>query len=73
MSAVLSLRFDPPPPPLPARQTTLWKPAACLGVLSEHFDKVLSVSDKNLLLRQVDRVAALAPDSNATKSGPVRR
>lgn len=47
MSAILSLRFDPPPP---VHKTSQWKQAAYLGVLSEHFDKVLSVSDKNLLL-----------------------
>lgn len=50
----------------------LWKQGAYLGVLCERFDKVLSVSDKDLPLRRVDRVGPRAPDSNATKGGPVR-
>lgn len=45
-----SLAFALIPPPTPVHKTSQWKQAAYLGVLSEHFDKVLSVSDKNLLL-----------------------
>lgn len=62
-----SLLFALIPPP--EHRASRWKQA----VLCEHFDIVLSVSDKNLLLWQVDRVSPRAPDSNTTKSGPVRR
>lgn len=69
----LAFALIPPAPPLPPeRRTSRWKQVAHLGALSEDFDKGLSVSDKDLLLRQVDRAGPRAPDSNTTKSGAVR-
>lgn len=57
--AIFKLGFDPS---LPCRELPSARaPRSC--VYSEHFDKVLSVSDKNLPLWQVDGVADLAPVS----------